>query len=257
MRQKLRRGGALLCALCLLLCLAPRSGRAVVLTGVYFTAVNDQLMEMDQATMPFWSGGKLYVSSRVFEVYREELGITYSPGTDRKTFALYTGRSALLFDLAADACYDNRGNLYAARAVDRNGNIFFPLDTVCPFFGLTYSYTATALVPLVRIRSGEAVLSDSVFIDAASSLMRSRYNAYVRSVTEAQEGVQTPEPEEPVSGNQGQRVSLAVVVTEEEAALAALNSFTLYQTQGTFLLTAEQATRAARAADSSTCTADS
>ena len=32
-------------------------------TTVYFTAVNDQLLSLSDDTMPFWSGGRLYLSS--------------------------------------------------------------------------------------------------------------------------------------------------------------------------------------------------
>ena len=52
--------------LILTLCAAASTGRAV-LSDVYLTAVNDSMMDLNDETMPFWSGGVLYVSSRIFD----------------------------------------------------------------------------------------------------------------------------------------------------------------------------------------------
>ena len=248
MKEKLRcmiRGKAAgLLALLLALWLLPSSGEAV-LSGVYFTAVNDQLLELNQETMPFWSEGELYVSSQVFSgTYGRQLGISYSPGSDRKTDVLYSGRSALYFGLENGTCYDNRGNNYEAKATLKGNYTFFPLSTVCNFFDLTYSYSSTALVPLIRIMNSSVVLSDSKFIDAASSSMRTWYNEYENAVTSSQTTPPQPtEPEdEPESGSvKGTVVTLGIQVTEEEEAKRVLRILSANQIQGTFLLTADQA----------------
>ena len=242
-RSVLRQLAAWLGALCLLLGLAPSSGRAV-LSGVYFTAVNDQLLEMNQETMPFWSGGELYVSSQVFSgAYGRLLGISYSPGSDRKTDVLYSGRSALYFGLETGTCYDNRGNNYEAKAVLKGNYTFFPLSTVCNFFDFTYSYSSTALVPLIRIKNSSVVLSDARFIDAASSSMRTWYNEYEAAVNSQNTASQPTEPEQgqQETGVKGTVVNLGIQVTGEEEARRVLRSFTSAQVQGTFLLTADQA----------------
>ena len=57
------RAYAFLLASLLALALLPAAGRAV-LSDVYFTAVNEQLLDLSSETMPFWSDGVLYVSSR-------------------------------------------------------------------------------------------------------------------------------------------------------------------------------------------------
>lgn len=245
--KKLRRLAALWMTLALLLSAYTPSRAAV---SVYFVAVNDQFVTLEQETMPFWSDGRLYVSDVVFsDTYKRHLGITSSP--NQQTFVLFTARSALTFDLAAGQCYDNRGSTYSAAAVERSGHVFFPLDTVCTFFGLTYSYIATSIAPVIRIKSDKAVLSDFYFIDSGTTFMRTAYNAYLREIEDSQAAVPQPvepvEPDPPEQGGtdvpsvQGQRVALAVLVTEEAAAKQMLTVFTIYQAQGTFLLTPDQA----------------
>lgn len=247
MKQRLCRWGAWLGVLCLALGLAPAS----LGTGsVYFTAVNDQVLDLTADTMPFWSGGQLYIAETVFdEAYRQDLNIICSVSRDRKTFLLWSGRISLTFDLNTNACYDNRGNLYEAQAVDRGTYVFFPLDTVCSFFGLAYSYMTAPLGSLVRIKSATVQLEDAIFMDAAGSLMRNRYNAYMKELESSQTpappvtvppGTTPPEPPTPPANIGEKTVSLVVTVTEEAAARQALAAFTRYRMQGTFLLTAEQ-----------------
>ena len=247
MKQRLCRWGAWLGVLCLALGLAPAS----LGTGsVYFTAVNDQVLDLTADTMPFWSGGQLYIAETVFdEAYRQDLNIICSVSRDRKTFLLWSGRISLTFDLNTNACYDNRGNLYEAQAVDRGTYVFFPLDTVCSFFGLAYSYMTAPLGSLVRIKSATVQLEDAIFMDAAGSLMRNRYNAYMKELESGQTpappvtvppGTTPPEPPTPPANIGEKTVSLVVTVTEEAAARQALAAFTRYRMQGTFLLTAEQ-----------------
>ena len=61
MKRWRRRLAVLLLALAALLACVPPAGQAY-LTDVYLTAVNNQVLEMDSATMPFRSGGVWYVS---------------------------------------------------------------------------------------------------------------------------------------------------------------------------------------------------
>ena len=52
------RAWALALAVALALALPPAVGQAV-LSDVYFTAVNEQLLDLTSDTMPFWSGGEI------------------------------------------------------------------------------------------------------------------------------------------------------------------------------------------------------
>ena len=62
--MKSKRFLCLLLVLLMVFSLTPSETRAE--TTVYFTAVNDQLLpDLSDETMPFWSGGRLYIPSTV------------------------------------------------------------------------------------------------------------------------------------------------------------------------------------------------
>ena len=74
MRRKL---AALLLCLLLVFQLSPvPSGAAET---VYFTAVNKNVLTLSDDTMPFWSGGYLYVPSTIFTGVGRDLGVSYYP----------------------------------------------------------------------------------------------------------------------------------------------------------------------------------
>lgn len=233
------RAYAFLLASLLALALLPAAGRAV-LSDVYFTAVNEQLLDLSSETMPFWSDGVLYVSSRVFE--GTDLGVSYVRNNTMGLVMLYTNRVDLRFDLEDQTAYDKRGNVYNGHAIERGGGVFFPLDLVCRYFRLTWSYSQTNTAPLIRIKSSSGILDDAGFIDAASTQMASRYAAYEKSLGGAPEsggGL----PSQPGSGTapppvvqaaEGQQVYLLFSVDDRADALAAAEQ--LGSVQGTFLL---------------------
>lgn len=226
-------------ALSLALVLTPASGQAV-LADVYFTAVNEQLLDMSSDTMPFWSGGVLYVSSQMFE--GTDLGVNYVRNNAMGLAMLYTNRIDLRFDLEDQMAYDKRGNVYDGYAIERGGIIFFPLDLVCRYFGLTWSYSKTDLVPLIRVKSSSGILDDAGFIDAASTQMADRYANYEKSLLPApdspgQAAVQPDPPvsvPQPVQAAEGQKVFLLLDASSREDTLEALQI--LGGVQASFLL---------------------
>ena len=143
------------------------------------------LLALNSETMPFWSDGVLYVSSRVFE--GTDLGVSYVRNNTMGLVMLYTNRVDLRFDLEDQTAYDKRGNVYNGHAIERGGGVFFPLDLVCRYFRLTWSYSQTNTAPLIRIKSSGGILDDAGFIDAASTQMASRYAAYEKSLGGAPE----------------------------------------------------------------------
>ncbi len=239
-----RRLAALLLTLLLTVQLSSPPARAV-LSGVYFTAVNDELLELSQETMPFWSNNTLYVSDAVFSgVYSTFLGVACSRSINRQTSVLYGirtsgSRNALFFDLDTGLTYDQGDNYYSQSAIERNGHVFFPLDLITGFFDLTYSYTYTSLVPLIRIMSDTVVLSDVMFIDAASDLMRQRYNDYEAAVTASPSVEPETTPSTPIVYT-GQWIYLVFTVTDAESARSLLSTLSQHDRQATFLLSAGQ-----------------
>ena len=96
--MKSKRFLCLLLVLLMVFSLTPSETRAE--TTVYFTAVNDQLLpDLSDETMPFWSGGRLYIPSTV--VTGTDLGLFYSRSRDKSTAVVYRQGSALTFNFAA------------------------------------------------------------------------------------------------------------------------------------------------------------
>lgn len=223
---------AALLAWIMVLTIAPlQSGRAA-LRGVYFTAANEQLMELTGATMPFWSGSTLYVASSLFQ--GTDLGVNYVKNTAMGLAVLYTTKTDLRFDLSRQKVYDKEGNSYQGRAIVRGGVVFVPLDLVCRYFGLTWTYSETSLVPLIRVKSSNALLDDRSFIDAANQQMTNRYEAYEKLVGQQGGGNDLP----PSYAVEGQKVHLVIESGTEADTKAAVEL--LGEVQATFLLTAEQ-----------------
>lgn len=243
MEKKLRRFAPLWMVLALLAVLLPGTGTASG-NGIYFTAANEQLMDLNAETMPFYSNGVLYVSSRVFE--GGEVGLSYGRNTTLGLATLYRQGSNqdLRFDLAGQVAYDKQGNFYDGYAVEKGGVVFFPLKLVCRYFGLSWSENDTDIAPLIRVKSGSVILSDSDFISAAANLMTLRYDEYQRSLgpqdsRPSQPGTSEPEPsvpeDPPFQAAEGQKVYLVFDGGDARDILPALG-----EVHATFLLTAEE-----------------
>lgn len=233
MKKLFRRPAAFLLTLLLLACLAPGPGRAAS-SEVYFTAANEQLMELNSETMPFYSNGVLYVSSRLFE--GGELGVSYARHASLGLATLYSSTMDLRFDLAGQVVYDKQENFYSGYAIERGGVVFFPLNLVCRYFGLTWTLTDTDFAPLIRVKSSSVILSDADFIYAATRPMSSRYSEYERSLSGRPAGPSSPAvPDPPIQAAEGQKVYLVFDGGDARQMLSALEDV-----QATFLLTAEE-----------------
>jgi len=246
MKKFLRLPAALLLTCTLLFLLSPLPGRASA-AGACFTAANDQLMDLTADTMPFYSNGVLYVSSRLFE--GGELGLSYGRNTSLGLATLYMQGSNmdLRFDLAGQTAYDKQYNVYNGYAIEKGGDIFFPLDLVCRYFGLSWSYNETDTIPLIRVKSDSVILSDARFINAAATLMQSRYDEFQRAQSSRPAAPSTPgspdspsvpeivtPPEPSVQAAEGQRIFLIFDGQDARDILPALGD-----AQATFLLTVD------------------
>lgn len=210
--MKSKRFLCLLLVLLMVFSLTPSETRAE--TTVYFTAVNDQLLpDLSDETMPFWSGGRLYVPSTV--ITGTDLGLFYSRSRDKSTAVVYRQGSALTFNFAAGTVADQNDRQYSGPAIVRSDVVFLPLDLLTQFFSLDYSYTRVTYGYLVRVKSNTVVLSDAKFIDAAAMSMEQRYNEYMKTHSESNDPGNTPN-----QNTDGDRdlVCLALRVTDEESA---------------------------------------
>ena len=216
--MKSKRFLCLLLVLLMVFSLTPSETRAE--TTVYFTAVNDQLLpDLSDETMPFWSGGRLYVPSTV--ITGTDLGLFYSRSRDKSTAVVYRQGSALTFNFAAGTVADQNDRQYSGPAIVRSDVVFLPLDLLTQFFSLDYSYTRVTYGYLVRVKSDTVVLSDAKFIDAAAMSMEQRYNEYMKTHSESNDPGNTPN-----QNTDGDRdlVCLALRVTDEESANALLDT---------------------------------
>jgi len=208
--------------LCLLLAVVMLAGfepPTDAVTTVIFTAVNDTLLPLADDTMPFYSGGAIYAPSSAFD--GTDLGIYYSRSRDKNTALFYKQRNVIIFDLAAGTIETNNGAELTGTAIVRGDVVFFPLDVMCSYFNLEYSYTRITYGYLLRIKSDSVVLSDAKFIDAANSSMAQRYARYGRPQAEP---VQTeePPPEPPPTQETAQRTFYPVVACTDPATAETL-----------------------------------
>lgn len=185
---------ALFCAAVLLFSLS--TAHAINAGDVYFTAVNDWLVPLSVDTMPTWVGGRLYVPASTFDSATTGVDLGFFFRQNNNTVTLYTLRQMLVFDLNRGIAYDQHsGESLPAKAVNRNGRIYLPVETVCDFFQLEDSYNYTQYGYLVRVKTAVARLSDARFIDAGAIPMSTALEELLR----AQQPSDEPAPPQPVT----------------------------------------------------------
>ena len=234
MRRKL---AALL--LCLLLVFQMSAVPSEAAGTVYFTAVNKNVLSLSDATMPFWSGGYLYVPSTIFTGVGRDLGVSYYPNIAKQTVLLYvddTIYSSLVFDLNKDYAIDNEGNMYFQKPIQRGGVIFLPISLIARCFGLLYSTVEVDRGYLVWVRNPDMDMEERYFADAARSRMDYEYSQYLRYQGAAAEET-VPEQSEP-SVVTGQRIYLSMEAAESAAVSSLLDTLDRYDAQAAFYCTA-------------------
>ncbi|SMC57838.1 polysaccharide deacetylase family protein [Papillibacter cinnamivorans] len=215
--------------------------RVNAVNDVYFTAVNDAFLDLNDETMPFWSGGLSYVPCTVFS--GTNLGVFYAQNTTEKTLTLYNIKKTLTFEMNSGTCYDQDGATYSYRTITRNGKAYIPISFVCSFFDLTYSYIKSDLSPIIRIKNSKAVLSDSIFADAAAQLMQYRLNQYMSTQPspEISSPVVTPTPTPSGgSGKENVRVYLAFDGCPTASTEAILDKLDEYGYKAIFFFSPDQ-----------------
>ena len=181
--------------------------------NLYFTGINDSVAPLTSSSMPYWSGGTLYVPYTVFDANQNGVGVSlglYTSYNHRSHIVtIFNLKQMLVFDLERGTCRDDMtGAAYDARAVMRYGKPYVPLYVVCSVFGLEYSYNQLSYISqgyLVRIKSADAVLDDGLFIDRARELINNRLRDYTQSLSPAETAPTIPvspsEPPEVDGGN--------------------------------------------------------
>lgn len=213
---------------------------------VYFTAVNSYVLPLSDNTMPFWSGGYVYIASTIFTgATRESLGISQIWNSAENRVVLYRGGRSLTFQLSAGCALDNDGYAYYPGAIRRNGVVFVPANTVSRFFDLTYSVIEVSRGSLVWLRQSSYSLSDSLYADAAQYSMDSVYADYIRA-KEQTLPAEDPEPDttdipsvpNPAEELNGRRIALCLAAGDNASAL--VDTLESYGARAAFFFTPEQ-----------------
>lgn len=244
--KRIKRITCLLLAALMLCTLTPLPAGAD--DTVYFTAVNDQLLPLNDETMPFWSGGLLYVA-HTDPIY-SELGISCSLSIDNQLVVVYKRRKVIWCELTTNTIYDNDDiyTFYPGKAIVRGSLVFLPVETLCAAFGMSYSYNKVTNGYLVRLKNDSVTLSDATFLDAAGQAMATRYAQYVRSHAPSDpDPAQTDDPPAPSNdpGTVGdpvvpeRTVNFAIEATESASCAAVLTMLTTSRV--TFLVRPETA----------------
>ena len=205
---------------------------------VYFTSVNESILELTEAAMPFWSNGFLYVPSTVFSD-SEELDFSYSRNLTKQTMVFWLpsqGNNALVFNLKNGTVTDGNGESKYPGAIVRGSAVFVPVGLMASSFGLTYTNIPVSHGYLVRIRNSRSALPDAVFVDAATSQMEARYEQYLQSKAGSQGGGTNEDPEEDEE-TEGKRLYLCFLADDAQQVETLLDALDQYRCQATFCCT--------------------
>ena len=193
----------LLLAALLLGCI-PGANAAAGGSDIIFLALNDTMpYALSASTMPYWSGGQLYVHSSAFDITSLNLSASYN--ASNMTLLLYsgTGQRSLTFHLADGYVQTQTGATDPITAAMRGDQVFLPLDYCASFFGLGVSYlTSLQGWPVVRLTTGAQVWEDSFFIEQADKLINDRAEKYMASFEQSTTDPLPPAYDPPVQGNE-------------------------------------------------------
>lgn len=224
---------------CLLLVCQLTASPAWAAERVYFTATGSYVLPLSDNTMPFWSGGYVYVASSIFTgAAREALNVSQVLDSGQEWVVLYSGSGgqSLTFNLSANCALDNDGTAYYPGALRRNGTVFVPANTVARYFGLVYSVIEVEQGSMVWLRPSSYTTPDKLFADAAQYQLNSVYADYIRAKEAAppkgSTPSQTPRPsspapaEDPAAELDGKQIALCLRGGSDASALAdALGSY--------------------------------
>ncbi|MBO4331112.1 MAG: polysaccharide deacetylase family protein [Oscillospiraceae bacterium] len=154
---------------------------------IYFTAVNNTLLELTAATMPVKYKSTLYVPWSVFSSKELETSAMYSRGS--QTVVVSDKDKTLYFDMSAGTAYDENDRSYSFTAIYTNDTAYLPAYHVAVFFGINYSYIRSEQGHIIRL-CRDGYLSDADFAFGAETLMQTRLSSYKASAAAAE----TPSP---------------------------------------------------------------
>lgn len=233
--MKQRTAALIICALLMFQLAVPPAGAAKT---VYFLATSNEVHPLSDQTMPFWSGGYLYIPASIFTGnVRRYFGVSYSYNPSSQTAVLYNGVGdhSLIFYLNENYTLDREGNISYPGGILRNGIPFVPAFLVAKYFNFSYSVTEVKYGYLVWLRLPGFGLTDKEFADAATYNMVRRYDAYLKEST--QQADETPDTPSTPNTASGKRIYLCLEADDNTSAM--LDALDRYDMQAAFFCTPE------------------
>lgn len=181
--MKRKRCMALIALVLAAACVLGLSGSALAAQKtVYFTAINDTILELRDETMPFLANGEVYVPYEIFNPNYTGIRLGPFASYGDNVVVLYDKpNGALVFDLTQDTATSSRGEKYTKRAIRHNSTIFVPVDTVVDYFDLDWSILVDRNYGwVVRVKGSGVQIQDEDFIGQAKYTLESRRNAYLK-----------------------------------------------------------------------------
>jgi len=180
-------------------------------SSLAFVAVNDTIpLTLSGSSMPFYSGGDLYVPYTAFDV--SSLGFYPSYNSSSKTMTLFSRSSRLVYDLAGGYVTDEENVVSEVGAISSGGMIFLPASFSASHFGVSVSFlTSKSGYLVVRFTTGDQVYDDDLFLEKANNLIEYRV-----SQAQSSGGTTSSPPTPPASPSGSHETGTAATETETE-----------------------------------------
>lgn len=231
--MKNRRWAAL--ALCLLLALLTAAPAAGASESAYFVALGNEVLPLSDETMPFWSGGYLYIAASAFgSSARKNVGVSYT-GSSQRAILYSGGDRSLIFDLEKSYAQDSAGNVSYPGALRRGGTIYVPAYLVAKYFDLVYSVMEVENGHLVWIHKSSFNMTDKQFANAAAYPCAASYAEYLKKK-------KTPQEESAAEGTAGTEIdgkSVYLCIEAGDNAADLLDALDDYEAQAAFFCSPE------------------
>ncbi len=143
--------------------------------AIYFTAINNTILELNDQTMPINENGTIYLPSSVFN--SSDLGTYCLYSRSKQQVVISDLDKILYFDMSAGSSYDDRDNTYPYAAIYHNDTAYIPAFFTASIFGIQVSYIRNDYAPIIRLTKGN-VLSDADFLRGAAAIMETRLAQY-------------------------------------------------------------------------------
>ena len=190
---------------------------------VYYTVVNDTMLDLSYSSMPASVNGVIYVPYSLFVSYFDIKSV-YS--ADDRVLFLSNASKMVKFDMNRGIAYDRNQNEIRQSAAVVRGQVFVPAEFTANYFGLTYYLHPDANI--VRIGDSGATYPDVFLAGMFSSQMDAMLSALhagttttttTTTTTEATSASDPAMPTEPAPATEPTRPTVMTTTTLPPSAV--------------------------------------